>query len=324
MRPELTIAIPTYNRVDKLKYALKYVIQYSEKESIEIIVSDNASTDGTEEYVCSLIERNTMIKYYRNDENLGFDGNFLNCLEKATGKYVWLLSDDDILLPGAIESVLETLKECPICIHLNTSSLISDEPLKFTSPRYKEEGIVKYTDKNKFLHTVGIYCTFVSALVFNVDLVHEINDKEQYFRTNILQSHIYLETMKKEGAYIINTKNCLAARGNRTISYDLYRTWINNYSELLLNTGKKCGFDERILSEILEQSLETNIYNFILHFRRTCKNEKDWEKDCIWKWIYKYPKLKIKYWLAVNVPIFLLPILAFIYRIKIICRRKLL
>ena len=322
MRPELTIAIPTYNRVDKLKYAMKDVIEYSKGKNIEIIVSDNASTDGTRDYVNSITEKYTLIKYYRNNENLGFDGNFLNCLEKANGKYVWLLSDDDILLPGAIESVLEALKEYPICMHLNTSSLISEEPFKFTAPRFEEEGIVKYLDKNEFLHTVGIYCTFVSSLVFNVDLVHEIDDKEQYFRTNILQSHVYLETMKRDGVYIINTKNCLVARSNRIISYDLYRTWINNYSELLLNTGKKCGFDKQILSEVLEKSLDTNIYNFILFFRRTCKNAKEWDKDCIWKWIYNYPRLRMKYCLAVNAPIFLLPLLTFVYKIKMICRRK--
>lgn len=65
----LTIAIPTYNRVFTLKQALKYVLQqYSEK--IEILVSDNASDDGTEEYMKRICEENKEVIYIRNNTTL--------------------------------------------------------------------------------------------------------------------------------------------------------------------------------------------------------------------------------------------------------------
>ena len=303
MRPELTIAIPTYNRAEELRGCLKRVFEYSKRKSIEILVSDNASSDNTMEVVKELQEIHPEMLYFRNDENLGFDGNFLNCFERASGKYIWLLSDDDILLPGAIESVLEGCKINPVCMHLNSSGIESDTPFVLTKPRFKEQGFIEHKDKNSLIESIGIYCTFVSSLVFNVDMVREIPDKEQYFKTNILQSHIFFEIMKNEGLYIIDTYNCLAARGNPTVHYDVLNTWVKNYSELLITTAIKCGFDEKRMSEVLRIGLDTTVYNFVVSFRQTCKNEKSWDRDCIWPYIERYPELVDRYKKAVYCPV---------------------
>ena len=84
----LTIAIPTYNRLEKLKICLKRLMEQKKIEQIEIIVSDNASTDGTGEYMTELVKKAENIHYYRNTENVGPDKNFLNCFDKAVGEYV--------------------------------------------------------------------------------------------------------------------------------------------------------------------------------------------------------------------------------------------
>lgn len=76
MRPELTIAIPTYNRLNTLKKSLRKALEYSKGKDIEIFVSDNASTDGTKEYINSLKKEYPRLKYYRNEKNLGLDGQF--------------------------------------------------------------------------------------------------------------------------------------------------------------------------------------------------------------------------------------------------------
>lgn len=99
----LTIAIPTYNRLEKLKICLKRLMEQKKIEQIEIIVSDNASSDGTGEYMTELVKKAENISYYRNTENVGPDKNFLNCFDKAMGEYVLLLGDDDFLLPMAVE-----------------------------------------------------------------------------------------------------------------------------------------------------------------------------------------------------------------------------
>lgn len=295
IRPKLTIAIPTYNRQEKLRESLERVIKYSKELDVEILVSDNASLDNTEQVVKEMQKKYYYIKYYRNSENLGFDGNFFNCFEKAKGEYVWLLSDDDILLPGAIESVIECCEKRPVCIHLNTSGIKKEKPLCINKPRFKEEGILEFTDKNAFIEKINIFCTFVSSLVFNVEMVRKIENKEQYFETNILQSHVFFEVMRNQGLYIINTFNCLAARGNDSVSYDVLRTWIKNYSELFLITAPKCGFDANRMSEVLRRGLSSSVYEFVLIYRLNCENEKNWDRDCIWSYIKRYPELVDKY-----------------------------
>ncbi|WP_196604824.1 glycosyltransferase family 2 protein [Pectinatus haikarae] len=298
MQPELTVAIPTYNRINSLKQSLKLAIKYFKEKNVEVFVSDNASTDGTQKYMTEIRSIYPEIKYYRNEKNLGLDGNFLNCFNKAKGKYLFILSDDDYLLPGASEDIFKAIKREPVFIHLNTSGIVSQNPLKYGKPRFVEKGLIEIEDKNIFLQYVGIYISFVSSLIFNVELVQSICNKEKYYGGNLLLSHIALRTMKKNGKYIIITRNCLAATGNITVGYDVYDTWIKEFSRVMLITGCECGFEISVLNKILHRELATIVLDFVLYYRQTCSNEKMWNLSSIWTYIEKYPDLTLFYKLA--------------------------
>lgn len=56
------------------------------------------------------IEKGLPIKYNRNEENIGADRNFLKCIQWASGKYIYLLGDDDILKPGMLKYLLDLLR----------------------------------------------------------------------------------------------------------------------------------------------------------------------------------------------------------------------
>ena len=216
-----------------------------------------------------------------------------------------------MLMPGAISSVLEGCKKKPICMHLNTSNITNEKTNSVGSARYKEQGFLLYTDKNDFIKEVGIYCTFISSLVYKTAYVKNVPNKSQYFGTNILQSHFLFESMKNEGKYIINTKNCVAERANCVVHYDLFKTWITNYSELMLVTAPACGFDESIMSDLLEHDLSETILDFILYFRRTCKEiESSWDRVSIWKYLKKYPRIEKKYRVVINCPLYQLHFLS--------------
>jgi glycosyltransferase involved in cell wall biosynthesis len=102
-QPKITIAIPTFNRAVLLGQTIDSVLKQS-YVSIEIIVSDNCSTDNTSEVVAAY--RDKRIVYFRQAENLGMVGNWNFCLQQATGEYFLLLSDDDLLEENSIESLL--------------------------------------------------------------------------------------------------------------------------------------------------------------------------------------------------------------------------
>ncbi len=106
----LSIAIPTYNRNRFLQELLDSLLpQISPEMPIELIISDNCSTDETEAAVRDLMKKGHSINYLRNGVNIGPDANFLRCFEAASGSYVWILGDDDILLEGIISKLLYLL-----------------------------------------------------------------------------------------------------------------------------------------------------------------------------------------------------------------------
>ena len=91
----LSICIPTYNRKDRLKTLLDYLCKLVSSD-IDIIVIDNASTDGTLEMMTEFVEKYDVL-YFRNKENLGHDGNYIRLIEegKKNSHYSLWLGDDD-------------------------------------------------------------------------------------------------------------------------------------------------------------------------------------------------------------------------------------
>jgi len=80
------------------------------QDQVAVIVSDNASTDKTQLTVSEFLNCGLNLKYYRQAENLGFDGNLRFLYMQASTEYVWFMADDDLPLPGSIEKILSTLK----------------------------------------------------------------------------------------------------------------------------------------------------------------------------------------------------------------------
>lgn len=108
---KLSICIPTYNRKDKvLRQLSKVVPQLSEYNSdeIEVIVSDNCSTDGTSD-VLSKMKEEYGIKLVTQTSNLGLVGNLYFLFENATGEYIWFLSDDDLVEENAVSNIVEAI-----------------------------------------------------------------------------------------------------------------------------------------------------------------------------------------------------------------------
>lgn len=113
-QPLLTLAIPTFNRASFLTELLEALLpQFArlDGKTAELLISDNCSEDATPEVVESFRARGLPCRYLRNQENLGADGNFLQCLEQAQGQYVWVMGDDDLLVPGAIADLLSLLEQ---------------------------------------------------------------------------------------------------------------------------------------------------------------------------------------------------------------------
>jgi glycosyltransferase involved in cell wall biosynthesis len=110
----ISICIPTYNRAFHLNNCLHSIISNKSRLLIdfEICVSDNCSTDETEKVV-RRAQQSIDIKYNKNTKNLGVSRNFLNVVGMAQGEFVWLLGDDDLLMPYALERLNDLISQHP-------------------------------------------------------------------------------------------------------------------------------------------------------------------------------------------------------------------
>jgi glycosyltransferase involved in cell wall biosynthesis len=105
-RPRVTIAIPTYNRATKtLPETLRSAAAQTYPD-LEIFVSDNCSTDDTEQVVRAFGPR---IGYVRQPQNLGLNGNAKACIDLARGDYLLILHDDDLIDPNFVEACIDAV-----------------------------------------------------------------------------------------------------------------------------------------------------------------------------------------------------------------------
>lgn len=107
--PPVSIGIPTYQRPETLKRALASALA-QDHSRLEVVISDNASQDETEEVCRAAAARDTRVRYLRHERNRGSTFNF-NCLfEACRGDYVMMLADDDWLDPQYVRSCLQALR----------------------------------------------------------------------------------------------------------------------------------------------------------------------------------------------------------------------
>jgi len=115
---KLSICIATFNRASFIGATLESMI--SQMTSIcEIVVSDNASTDNTEQIVTEHARTFDRLRYIRQPTNNGLDRNFNSAVENARGEYCWLMTDDDLLKDGAVDHVLNALHRNPSLVIVN-------------------------------------------------------------------------------------------------------------------------------------------------------------------------------------------------------------
>jgi glycosyltransferase involved in cell wall biosynthesis len=103
---KISICIPQYNRIMFLLLSLEQIANQT-YDDIEIVVSDDCSTDDTEERIKSLQQHYKYpLVYHRNKVNCGYDRNFRQAIEMASGDYCMLIGNDDTLYDSTTAAYL--------------------------------------------------------------------------------------------------------------------------------------------------------------------------------------------------------------------------
>jgi abequosyltransferase len=214
----LTIAIPTYNRghlLDKQLAWLAKAINGFESEC-EIIISDNCSTDNTQEIIQKWLPSFPKTKFHanRNHENLGVMRNIAYCINTATSKYIWTIGDDDPIQERTLGYVVQNIKEHPelsllilnfSCRHEPTGNLIYPRCYQVENEQVCSNGKTVFERCIQENHSgVG----FMTAQVYKTDLVQHAVKK-------------WSTGVKNMEAQVFWTAYC-AANGSVKITKDTY------------------------------------------------------------------------------------------------------
>jgi glycosyltransferase involved in cell wall biosynthesis len=161
---KVTIGIPTYNRAAYLREAIHSALGQS-YANLEIIVSDNASTDDTRVVLSTMSDKRISIVTHA--ENGGMVYNWNSCLSRATGEFFLLLSDDDILDPDAIVHLLSGFSSDSITLSYGQVTNIQESGDKTDTFLFKASKIE--SGRQFFANVIaGKTGAFPSATMFRV------------------------------------------------------------------------------------------------------------------------------------------------------------
>jgi glycosyltransferase involved in cell wall biosynthesis len=124
--PLVSIMVPVYNRRGFLADCLKSALAQSCRD-LEVVVVDNASTDGTWELCRAFAQADSRVRIFRNAENIGPVRNWRRCFQEARGRYGKLLFSDDLMSPRYLEKTLPLIRD-PQVAFVFSMAMIGREP----------------------------------------------------------------------------------------------------------------------------------------------------------------------------------------------------
>ena len=217
----LSIVIPTFNRQYQLIQLLEQlsVELEGERDKVEIIVSDNNSSDQTwdslQEYVASQTDK-IAIRCFAQQANIGAALNINFLIKQSRATYTWTIADDDFLVPGRLHDILKLL-------NTNLVNLL----LVRVSGIYEWDGIPKRTIErnNKLLHKVKL-CdknsadylfsgAFLGSIIMNTQAwVNALPEAEKLHETFYPQWVAVLRVASTVGEYFIVDQACVKGNFN--------------------------------------------------------------------------------------------------------------
>ncbi len=265
-RPLLTIAIPTYNRARYLSGLLNSLSeQVGIDPRVELLISDNASSDETPELIASVKKRGVLCRYLQNEENFGPDRNFLQCYTEASGKYVWIVGDDDMVVPGAIGRILSYLASDNFdLVYLNSIFLNGEFPAIAASTRISEP--VVYTDPVAFARRIHVFFTFISGNIINKDNIERVNHKafSELLDTNLIQLSWTYTALQRHRKSLFFEDQLVIATGGNTGGYGLF----NVFGERLNRITQEWLEDPELRNVILNGTVRFFFPSFLIEAKK--------------------------------------------------------
>lgn len=214
MTIELSFCIATRNRGGYIGETLSSIAAQC-NSSVEIVVLDGASTDNTQDVIRTLQITTPALRYIKQEKNGGVDHDYDAAIGHAQGKYCWLMSDDDLLRPGAVDKVLRAIERHYSLIIVNSevknldlSKLIDANRLQFFEDRIYPPKAFEIL----FAELSG-YLSYIGAVVINRELWLK-RDRAAYFGSNFIHVGVIFQQPLPSDTLVISEPLISVRLGN--------------------------------------------------------------------------------------------------------------
>lgn len=262
--PKVSVTVMTYNQKDYIGQCLESLVTQECDFKYEIIVGDDASTDGTSDIVREYANKYPdIIVPLIHEKNLGPSGNFFAIVELAKGDYIAHMDGDDYALPGKLQAqadFIDKTPDCNICFH-RVKALFPDGTIKDDLIDY--EKIKDGFERKDLLMYMAVAAN--SSKMYRKEV--------KYFDVpnfDLLDTYANIEQVKDKKAYFVSDKIYGVYRTNVGISTNRrLATEIAIYKSLILFSKKYRSERKYINSAFLVLFLADlkNGRNFLLHIK---------------------------------------------------------
>lgn len=267
----LSVCVPTYNRAALLKEALEALARQGNADifaEVEVLVSDNASTDATQEVLARFQAEHPALPLHstQHQENVGMDRNILSLVRRARGEYIWIISDDDLLLPGALPKLLGWIR-----VHPGAGAFsLNARPFRYhpeerTAPFLILKQDTQLSGPDEALDCLREWVTFISIMAFRRDLVEGCNYEERIGST-LITSFLFVDVLAAGMSFWVSREPLIALRAENSGGYNFFEVFVTNFA-LLMEYARTRGFSERTTRAVLLGQLRTYIRQNVKIFK---------------------------------------------------------
>lgn len=255
-QPYLTISIPTYNRAACLARCLESIVsQLPLSLPIEVWISDNASTDNTQEVGQKYATQYPFMHYRRNSENIGATRNILKLLEHAKGKYIKTHGDDDFFRPGTLELLLRSLQNNEDC------SLMFIHVRKNDAQTNRGEGLLSY------VKMTSVHAGHISTIVLRMEDIRSLDNKALFADNLFNHNYLQYSVLVQNPLYCVLNYPILAHADMPSEPYSVAVAFMENYTSVLQHfIGKG------LTQQDYEQERRESLFNFLIPRLRMIAN----------------------------------------------------
>ncbi len=304
----ISFCIPTYNRAKYLRRTLESMLSQVGPD-VELVISDNGSTDDTHALVRRYQQIFPHLLYVRNGANLGYDLNLLRCLKLARAEYVWFFGSDDLLNEGAVETVRRRIREArtrPALVYLNHQVVDNQGTLLIANQIGREED-GEFPSGSACVARLGLHLGYMSALVLRrQDCLLQAADTE-CVGSGWIHLHLVLGCLRAGGAIAYVGRPLVRARRSVSLDYDLTDRFVQGANRVFWR-ARRHGYRWFTIYRAMNHTVRSHFVPVVLAWR--CDNPRELERfflallrDCWmypWFWLLAVPGRFIPRWLAVT------------------------